>query len=149
MMSNKDIPNTVFLKNIFKANYNANNISDDAMSEIRYHESVALQKREDNGMFICIYIPIEHPIIKASLIKKGRIIEWQEHDTKYRHTVSITSHHIITDKELVNDLSNDHNVLHSIKYDGGNYYKITAIYLSDEPIIRLQGYSTKRKEYRL
>jgi len=148
-MPNKDIPKTVFIKNIFKSNYTADNITDDAKAEIHYHESAALRKREDNGMTICIYLPIEHPIIKASLIKKGRIIEWREYDTKYRHTVCVTSHQIITDKELVNDFSNDNNVLHSIKYDGGSYYKITAIYLNDEPIIRLQGYSTKRKEYEL
>jgi hypothetical protein len=146
-MKSSDISKSVFMRNILKVKYNSNNIPDENKKEIEYHDLARLQKREENGMYVHIYIPIEHPIVKAALIKRGRIIEWQEHDTKYRHAISVIKADIINEKEFTTEFSAEANVINTIKYDGSSYYRIVGLYINDEPIIRLQGYSYKRKEY--
>jgi hypothetical protein len=145
MPKETSVPKSVFLSNIIKVAFRFDDVPPDVSNEIAYHENVSISLRKDANMMVYVYLPAKHPVIENRLLKVGRIIEWQEHDTPYRSTIKIDAIENIDSATFLKDMP--HSVIHKIKYISEPYVKIKGIYLSSEPIIRVQGYATTRKEY--
>lgn len=68
--------------NIFKRNYNVDNLDDELIQQAKYHDQKAFELRKEAGLSANLYVLATHPIITLGLAKKGRRLHFTEMPTE-------------------------------------------------------------------